>query len=155
MSFLVDWARDWSQQIHSAALPRRISDKQYKAWNVQQTDSLTEQGNTKAWIRRTKMNSNPHTFLFICFCMQQASKARAEQRSLMIRLNSLCAFVSQCIASAFTCWGGSYWKSQHKTLVMARVCSKTASSTFPLLWLTTRGGQWQGKMTLVQVWRIE
>jgi len=45
---------------------------------------LCRQGNRNRSNRQTEKNTNPHTFLFIGVCMQQASKARAKTRKSLV-----------------------------------------------------------------------
>lgn len=49
-------------------------------------------------IRRTQKNPSQHTFLLIAVCMQQASKARAKQISLVMELGSLFLHFLWCTA---------------------------------------------------------
>lgn len=119
----VDWLKDWSQQINSPLVSRRISDTN-NAWNVHQTNSFTQQENMTVQIRRIEMNSNPHTFLFIGLCMQQTSKARAEQRSLGRGLNRRSAEEAPLHVGAFSL------ETTAQVPVMA--CTSAAGSTLLL-----------------------
>lgn len=60
---------------------------------------LRETNKCKYTCTCTENNSNKHTFLFIGLCMQQASEARAEQRPLVMDLDSQFKSTLQCIAN--------------------------------------------------------
>lgn len=97
-------------------------------------------------IRRTEKNTNQHTFFFVGVCMQQALKARAEQKSLVVGLGRLILSYLQCTAykAHLPNWGVhnsnvQQWQPLQKTHVMSCINAADSShfpnSSFFLVWL--------------------
>lgn len=94
------------------------------AWNS--AFPSRESGETNKSTQRTRSEekkSNGHTFLFIGLCMQQASKARAEQKSLVEGLGRLFLSSLRSTAAHLPDWGGICVLNRVAAEVSGRVCS--------------------------------
>lgn len=130
-NYHLDLPRLRAGHIHAKKKQRRSRDEQggcsrcrrpkTNVWNSAFAATRTKAHGESS---REEKKSNGHTFLFIGLCMQQASKARAEQKSLVGGLGRLVLSSLRRTAAHLPDWG--------RIRALNRVAAGVSGRVFPL-----------------------